>query len=724
VAKSIAKDARPKVSQINKTMLEEAKAAGQLGEIRGVTNLEGRRARAQVGSARGRLTQATNRLGALEERLQAGPVEVAPGAYKPALLSGGRLKDYVTDKLEGHATALELADAGVDLKATPEALQASGHLLFHEAIQKHIDNPGVVDALKAIQDDVATTMDQLHAKGIQPEYLAGGTEESVNQSGISPPSRITDVKTRAERQKLTGDLPKSFNRLTELNVRELARSVQNKTNLTLAETYGKTAREVLGDALDKLDPTDPLAIDLKSAAGHTGHDLAMEMDRHGYTQLPPRPGESPTMPTADTKFVPKPIAEAYDRIVKSGNPKGALKVYDQATRMWKHSVLPLSPMWQVGNVVGNTMLAMVGAGMGVADIAKFGPQALKNLRAELETGTPHYDPNLYGAGGAHEMLGRDNGTARLTIKGREIRPVLAGYKANEFVDNIGRSMVYDFARSKGMDHAASVEYALKAMGDFGNMNPLERNVVKRVIPFYAWQRHITKLAFSLPLEHPMRVAWTMHLSQIHNDPMTAKTASQKGLPDWMDGYIPVGGKWLSSGGMNPFTMATNLPVFSPREELKSVNPLIQFGAFAGADINLRKGRMNTRPAGTGPMDSTGKRILGPAGLSADANWLIGQSPIGRGLQALAPNQFMPGRVGSGLGDNVARYDTGDPIVNKRGKTLPTEGSRFEQVIKNFAPWPITLSAKRLQDQAAAAKKKQEAFKRAQANRQRKAKVHG
>ena len=91
---------------------------------------------------------------------------------------------------------------------------------------------------------------------------------------------------------------------------------------------------------------------------------------------------------------------------------------------------------------------------------------------------------------AFDFLRRGVGKENV-LKRAVLGPVRAGYGVNQFMDNMARSAVYIGKRQKGQSVELATREALRAMGDFTKMNDFERNVIRRVVPFYAWQKHIT-----------------------------------------------------------------------------------------------------------------------------------------------------------------------------------------------------------------------------------------
>jgi len=96
---------------------------------------------------------------------------------------------------------------------------------------------------------------------------------------------------------------------------------------------------------------------------------------------------------------------------------------------------------------------------------------------------------------------------------------------------------------------AATGQMLKAVDDFmfnyGNLSPLERNVFRRVVPFYSWYKNMFRLILvTLPGKYPIRAdalfkfaemgrqAWTQDMQEMGIDVNM--------LPDWMRGAIPVG----------------------------------------------------------------------------------------------------------------------------------------------------------------------------------------
>ncbi len=268
-----------------------------------------------------------------------------------------------------------------------------------------------------------------------------------------------------------------------------------------------------------------------------------ELHARGYIAWNPETGQALKAGQIglDSAVLPKDIFEAVQNYTKEqgfGGKAGALlKAYDSATGTFKHTVLALSPRWHFGNVVGNLMMAGA-AGLSPLEIVKFGMEARKMVKAGESPA------ELLASGYHFSEQGLKNLGAETKFRQH---PIAWSYNMNQYVDDVNRTMIYLAKKAEGVSSQAAVSMALKAAGDFGRMSPFERDYIKRAIPFWAWQKHITKLAFRLPLEAPARVAWTMHLSNMGNEVMPDENAG-----GFNKGTIGLGGMRLDLRSADPF----------------------------------------------------------------------------------------------------------------------------------------------------------------------------
>lgn len=237
-------------------------------------------------------------------------------------------------------------------------------------------------------------------------------------------------------------------------------------------------------------------------------------------------------------------------------------------------------------------------------------------RAALEVGGELVPPQTVTQRAAGAALLPEGEGAGGVLAGGTLRPknrlqrgVEKSYAFNGAVDDMNRLAVFLSSRAKLTEAEVStfqarypelaglsrdrvrtegaVRISLKVAGDFLRMTPYERMIFRRVIPFYAWIRHITTLSLRLPLYSPARLAWVLHLASLFGDPQ-----GDMGLTNTLPWYF--GGTLLQLPALNPF--GDTIEVSDPGEWGFNLSPEIKTGAgLFGVDVN--RWSMFSRPPG-------------------------------------------------------------------------------------------------------------------------------
>lgn len=194
-----------------------------------------------------------------------------------------------------------------------------------------------------------------------------------------------------------------------------------------------------------------------------------------------------------------------------------LKATDTLMTYFKGGILALSPRWFLNSAVGVASQYGLLAGLDVKSIRQ------ANKLGAVRNSIPDRVVlnNL-----AHEM-GMQSG-----INPNRLRKVFnAGFRANDRIESVWRRGAFvnrakkalrdEGVRTRGMSNA-EIAHAIDHMppslaqnifrdvdlflGEFRKFNKVERDVIRRVVPWYSWLRVITRLTFSLPYRSPIRAA--------------------------------------------------------------------------------------------------------------------------------------------------------------------------------------------------------------------------
>jgi hypothetical protein len=260
-------------------------------------------------------------------------------------------------------------------------------------------------------------------------------------------------------------------------------------------------------------------------------------------------------------YIDRDLLGAVEKLTKGGLPTKS--VLDKATKLFRYSILGLSPRYTAHIVFGGTFLLALRSSpyafTMLGDMVKMlrsGQQPEDLLTTPSQIGTTDYQlrPRTAqdasykfhyqgGADTAH-YLAQEDIELNQKVKLAAAKPfhwvkALAdiNLRFTHHVVNMQRSIAYldgaakasrkaarhggKYVDEHGVEHDMTPErmayegmrHAEKVMGDLRKMSPLERQVARTIVPFYGWEKHILQYVLSFPADHPWRAMMLANMAE-------------------------------------------------------------------------------------------------------------------------------------------------------------------------------------------------------------------
>ena len=342
----------------------------------------------------------------------------------------------------------------------------------------------------------------------------------------------------------------------------------------------------------------------------------------------------------ERKFA-RDIPVALDRVISG---------LGDLTARWKSHILPISLRWQIGDAVGIVMFAWLRGDIAPRELSARMREVvgrmtdpndprLGNILFTDLMGDPFSDPVLaagFGAGLQARGLRMEDirfieqNVARLT--GQDVRIGRfkrydqfrnKAFRLNEAINGIGRAAVYidnldRILQRKGRsldeingpntlndpEITSAIREAVNAtnetLGAFSDLSPWEKQVMRKVFPFWSWIKFINKAAFELAIDQPDRVLFYAHLGSMAADP------DGNDLSDWLRGKTPIMGALYDLNFLNPYQDAflfKGNPLVASAETFTSISPAFSVPVTAVGELyyaqtgrNLPIGYRLSRPS--------------------------------------------------------------------------------------------------------------------------------
>jgi hypothetical protein len=224
------------------------------------------------------------------------------------------------------------------------------------------------------------------------------------------------------------------------------------------------------------------------------------------------------------KFAPE-VAHDVEKLFKISEPsewKPLLDVYDKGLNLWKATATVARPAFHGRNFLSNMFMTMAGDLKAKDLAARFGvAMALKTGRAPAKIAGRSADDVLkqakqYGVIGTEfGGVGDLGATAEKAFRqsqhtgARKVfdkaNPIAVGRAIGTSVEDTGRLALFIDQLEKGVDVKKAALHVNKWMIDYSSSTAAERGL-KRVVPFYTWQRRVLPLLVEGAIKHPELVA--------------------------------------------------------------------------------------------------------------------------------------------------------------------------------------------------------------------------
>lgn len=234
-------------------------------------------------------------------------------------------------------------------------------------------------------------------------------------------------------------------------------------------------------------------------------------------------------------MLPRTVARTMEKVFGGEHVGPVAELFSPLMKVFRTSVLPLSPRWHVNNILGGAIMLMaqtdpisVWKHLGearqlVRDIHEVEGSGTIPRELSLRLGQRDINAEISLRDQLHVRAGYTQGRifrqvqeakALGKVKDSFGKVIEKSYDFNGHIDDMYRAMAYlygeDKALTRGMNKAAAqqagVELLKKTMITWDNATPIERTIIRNIMPFYGFTSHMMRYVLGYPGDHPVRAS--------------------------------------------------------------------------------------------------------------------------------------------------------------------------------------------------------------------------
>jgi len=304
-------------------------------------------------------------------------------------------------------------------------------------------------------------------------------------------------------------------------------------------------------------------------------------------------------------WMPQAMAEEADRlgtsVLNRREVRGLMKTWDLTQDIFKGAVTTLWPAFHMRNHFSNVATTFTDIGMSAFDPRKMFHVAgiMGGGEGTLQTplGRWTYDEvrtlfKRFGLESEGQELAERLTRSRNIILDNPATNVGRGVGAR--IENHAKLINFVTWLERGLDPAQAAQRVQRALFDYDQLAPFERDIMRRLFPFYTWTRKNLELSAKQLLQHPGRMKAQLAIADQEAGP------EREMLPEYLRGDFRVkikgDGKLTYITGIDlPFSSAVETAMGVPgrnafRQTLSSMTPALKMFTELGTQRDLWTGR--------------------------------------------------------------------------------------------------------------------------------------
>ena len=576
--------------------------------------------------------------------------------------------------------------------------------------------------IRTAQAEIRKSWQELADQGLSPTFVHNTTAEKA-YSAIGSTQIFDYSPTPSSLRKRTGDIaPKIQSPLISITA-EAAEFLKQRASRQFLDELTSSEGQRGSTVIERLEPQWR-----EYAQANVGENGAAALDKviakEGLTRFDPDSFlKSTAMPSAfkvsEAIYLPTEVVRNLERMKPQLGGFGTM--LETPAKVFRTSVLALSPRWHVNNIIGGFITTMLRAdnpltiwryAQDANEMRKTGglgklpgeagqlmaPEGATRMQGEVfrQGKVKGIDPTSFmhstGAGSTLRRLLESDWAQRARSAGSTV--VEKSYAFNAAWDDFYKSLSYLEGKGKGLAKGMSEEQAMKAgisrardmMIRWDTLTPLERESMRMVMPFYSWTNTVLKYLATYPSDHPWRTSFISSLAQAEQDDMAS------GIPQKLRGLL-----FFGDPDINGNVKAINLQGANPFKDVANYATLIGFMGGGQGDLSAITSQLN--PAFGTALQAMGVNTMsGSADLYPDLHYdpTTGQltSAPTDPLPLTALNNYLPqsraltsmlgwsrdfrqmAKSDPAAASRLLRSSLGVPVV-ERNVNLPTEIAKQE-----------------------------------------------